>query len=70
MHKISKYLPKGSINKLILRAKIDSIINDYAYKIHKCNRRDFIIRTLIVIVEKYKLNKKHKFINFDAIKKK
>ena len=66
--KISKFLPKGPVTKLAFRETINSIINDYSYKIHKCIRRDYITRTLIVLVEKYDLNKNPKFLEFDTLK--
>ena len=61
-------MPIGPVTILSFRETINSIINDYAYKLHKCIRRDFRNRTLIVIVEKYILNTKPKFIDFDTIK--
>ena len=66
--KISKFLPKGPVTKLAFRETKNSIINDYSYKIHKCIRRDYITRTLIVLVEKYDLNKNPKFLEFDTLK--
>lgn len=44
-------------------------MNDYSYKIHKCIRRIYITRILIVLVDKYDLNNKPKFIEFDILKK-
>lgn len=43
-------------------------MNEYTYKIHNIIRRDFITRTLIIIVLKYNLKKTPQFVEFNQIK--
>lgn len=61
-------MPKGSITKASFRDSINFILNDYTYKIHNIKRRDFVTRSLIIIVLKYKLNDNPQFIEYNNIK--
>ncbi len=66
--KISKNLPKGPITKSIFRDICNFILNDYIYKMLTIKRRDYLTRTLIIIVLKYNLNNEPKFIEFEKFK--
>ena len=68
--KISNDLPKGQVTKTSFRDTLNYILNEYTYKIHNIIRRDYITRTLIIIVLKYNLNKTPQFVEFNQIKMK
>ena len=56
------------VTKNIFRDTIMHILNYYTYKISNSVRRDFITRTLIILIEKYDLNKKPILINYTTFK--
>ena len=58
-------MPKGPITKVFFFFFFYSTITEYSYKFHNIKRRVFIIRTLIIIVLKRKLNEIPKFIGFN-----
>ena len=61
-------MPKGPISKECFHDTINFILNEYNYKISKIKRRDFVTRSLIIIVLKYNLNNKPKFKDFNIFK--
>ena len=66
---ISKNLPNTRVTKNNFRDTINYIIKNNDFKTKNIIRRDYITRTLVVIIEKYDLNKDYKFIQYDIFKK-
>ena len=66
---ISKNLPNTRVTKNNFRDTINYIIENNDFKIKNIIRKDYITRTLVVIIEKYDLNKDYKFIQYDIFKK-
>ena len=62
--KISNYLGNSKVSKSAFRDKVNHILNEYYYKISNNIRYDYVTRTIIIIVNKYNLNNKIKFIDF------
>ena len=67
--KISKNIPNGQINKYNLKQTLKYILNSYELNNKEIVRKDFITRTLIIIVEKLNLNTKPQIITYDVFKK-
>ena len=67
--KIVNNLPNGHVTKNAFRETILYIFNQYIYKVKNSIRRDYITRTLIIIVEKYNLNEEPKFIDYKTFMK-
>ena len=44
-------------------------MQNYSIKYNECPRKDYISRTLIIIIEKYRLNEKPMFITYDMFQK-
>ena len=61
----------GSVytTKLNFRETIKYILKNCVYNNRKIIRKDYLTRTMIIIVEKYNLNDKPKFIDFKKFKK-
>ena len=67
--KISNHLPNSSITKKYFKDTISYILKHYSMKNRETIRKDYISRSLIIIIEKYNLNKVSKFIDFSIFKK-
>ena len=67
--KISNHLPNSSITKAYFKDTISYILKHYSMKNKETIRKDYISRSLIIIIEKYNLNKVSKFIDFSIFKK-
>lgn len=66
MHgKISMHLPNKNISKNNFRDTINYIFNCYEYKKKEFVRRDYISRTLIILILKYNINDKPFFVNYN-----
>ena len=68
--KISNHLPNSSITKAYFKDTISYILKHYSMKNRETIRKDYISRSLIIIIEKYNLNKVSKFIDFSIFNKK
>lgn len=66
---ISNYLPNNKITKANFRDTVNSIIEKYKIIDEKIIRKDFISRTLIILMIKLNLNEKPKIISYDLFKK-
>ena len=55
-NKISNFIANKPSSKYTFRDIINFVINEYAYNNNKSIRRDYITRTIIIIIEKYELN--------------
>ena len=66
---ISKNLPNTRVTKSNFRDTINYIIKNNSIKSKNIIRRDFITRTLIIVIEKYELNENFYFIEYDIFKK-
>ena len=62
-------MPNKNANKNIMRDTLNYILNKYYCKNTEIIRKDYITRTMIIILEKYDLNLKPKFIDYDIFKK-
>ena len=67
--KIANHISNNSVTKKNCKDTIIYILNHYALKYNECKRKDYITRTLIIIIEKYKLNEKPIFISYDIFEK-
>jgi len=47
-------MPNGAVTKELFRNAIKYIIIDYEYREKDLIRRDYITRTIIILIEKYK----------------
>ena len=57
MHsKIAKNLPSGAVTKTNFRDTLDYTLKHYYYKTRQILRRDYITRSCIIAIEKYKVN--------------
>ena len=66
---ISKFIGNKNVSKGLFKETLNFIINQYKYNIKNCLRKDFITRTLIIIIEKYGLNNTPQFIKYEIFKK-
>lgn len=67
MHsKIAKNLPSGAVSKTNFRDTLDYILKKYYYKNKQILRRDYITRTCIITIEKYKVNENIKPIEYNS----
>ena len=66
---ISKHLPKGNITKNNMKDTLNYILNKYYYKSEEIIRSDYITRNIIVIILKYDLNGKPRFIEYNIFRK-
>jgi len=66
--KLSKILPNGAVTKESFRNAIKYIITDYKYRKKDLIRRDYITRTIIILIEKYKLNEEFKIIEYNIFR--
>ena len=66
---ISKYIDNKNISKKLFKDTLYYIINHYKYNLRKCIRRVFITRTLIIIIDKYKMNENPQIITYETFKK-
>jgi len=57
------------MSKSNFRETIKCILNNYLNNNKKLKRKDYITRTIIIIVEKYNLNEKPKYIDYNTFKK-
>ena len=67
--KLSKFLGNKPITKNLFRDTLNYVFNNYAFNNKKIVRKDYITRTIIIIIEKYELNNKPKFITYNEFKK-
>ena len=56
--------PYNIITNYKSKKTFNYILNDYSINFDKNVRKDYILRTVIIIKEKYKLNGKLKFIDY------
>ena len=63
--KISNLLPKGNVTKNSFRDTMQYILKENIFKVKNSIRKDYITRTLIINIEKYNINDKYFFINYD-----
>ena len=66
---ISKHLPKGNRTKNNMKDTLNYILNKYYYKSEEIIRSDYITRNIIVIILKYDLNEKPRFIEYNIFRK-
>jgi hypothetical protein len=67
MHsKIVKNLPSGAVSKNNFRDTLDYILKQYYYKTKQILRRDYITRTCIITIEKYKINENKYPIEYNS----
>ena len=64
--KISKYLGDNIISKNKFRDTLNFIMNNYSVNFKNNMRRDYVTRTLIILIQKLDLNENYKFIDFDT----
>ena len=67
--KIAKYINDNKVTKQKFKDCLNYIIKEYSNNNNENIRKDYIIRTLIVIIEKHDLNKDPKFIDYNTYKK-
>ncbi len=67
--KIANHLPNFSVSKKNFIDTIEYILKNYSIHFSDCPRRDYISRTLIIIIEKYNLNDKPMYINYKLFQK-
>ena len=61
-------MPNGAVTKELFRNAIKYIIIDYEYREKDLIRRDYITRTIIILIEKYKLNEEFKTIEYSIFR--
>lgn len=67
MHsKIANSLSKRTITKTNFRDKLEYILKYYYYKTNQILHRDYITRTCIIMIEKYKINDNTNPIGYDC----
>jgi len=67
--KISNCLPHSSVTKKYFRDTLSYVLKQYSFKNSETIRKDYIIRTLIILIYKYNLNENPKFLSYEIIKK-
>ena len=60
--KIAKFIPKGNVTKNNFQETIKYILNSYELNNKEIIRKDYITRTLIILIEKLKINIEPKII--------
>ena len=68
-NKIANHLPNSRTTKNNFKDTIKYILNTYSFKKNQFVRKDYITRTLIIIIEKFNINNEPKFIKYDLFKK-
>ena len=63
--KIAKFIPNKKITKNIFKDCLNYILKDYAYNIKNNIRKDYICRSLIIILLKFNINEELKFIDYN-----
>ena len=63
--KIAKFIPNRKITKNVFKDCINYILKNYAFNINNNIRKDYISRTLIIIIQKYNINQEPKFIDYN-----
>ena len=61
-------MPKETVSKNSFRDTINYVLNDFTYNIHNIKRRDFISRTLIIIVLIYDLKENQNLLTLKLLK--
>ena len=64
--KIAKFIPNRKITKNIFKDCLNYILKDYAYNMKDNIRKDYICRSLIIILQKYNINEEPKFIDYNV----
>ena len=67
---IAKYIQNRNVSKSLFKDTIIYILNKRFLNFSKIVRRDFVTRSLIILIEKQNLNENPLFINFKELKQK